>query len=239
MTGWLAGAGSWQRRLRRAFLYHETAHFWFEDCPAWGSSTDCSRASRSSSCRSCWGSSGSRARTTTMTLEWVHPGLVLIVGAWLVPLLKGRSNAPSWSWCRRLRSSTAFSWIRASTASCASLAGAGVRPGRSLEPRLFVRLRADGARGNDLRAARGRRCAACRGADLRGRALGVTFAGDFLSLFLFWELMAVSAALLVWLRRAAHRGGRRISVSPRACLRRLVSAGRDRAVLVADGIARV
>jgi multicomponent Na+:H+ antiporter subunit D len=34
-----------------------------------------------------------------------------------------------------------------------------------------------------------------------GGALGVTFAGDFLSLFLFWELMAVSAALLVWLRR--------------------------------------
>ena len=34
-----------------------------------------------------------------------------------------------------------------------------------------------------------------------GAALGVTFAGDLLSLFLFWELMAVSAALLVWLRR--------------------------------------
>jgi multicomponent Na+:H+ antiporter subunit D len=34
-----------------------------------------------------------------------------------------------------------------------------------------------------------------------GAALGATFAGDFLSLFLFWELMALSAALLVWLRR--------------------------------------
>ena len=34
-----------------------------------------------------------------------------------------------------------------------------------------------------------------------GSALGITFAGDFLSLFLFWELTAVSAALLVWLRR--------------------------------------
>ena len=34
-----------------------------------------------------------------------------------------------------------------------------------------------------------------------GSALGVTFAGDFLSLFLFWELVAVSAVILVWLRR--------------------------------------
>ena len=34
-----------------------------------------------------------------------------------------------------------------------------------------------------------------------GGALGVTFAGDLLSLYLFWELMAVSSALLVFLRR--------------------------------------
>jgi multicomponent Na+:H+ antiporter subunit D len=34
-----------------------------------------------------------------------------------------------------------------------------------------------------------------------GAALGAVFAGDFLTLFLFWELMAVSAALLIWLRR--------------------------------------
>ncbi len=39
-----------------------------------------------------------------------------------------------------------------------------------------------------------------------GSALGATLAGDFLSLFLFWELMAVSAALLVWLRRKPEAG---------------------------------
>jgi multicomponent Na+:H+ antiporter subunit D len=33
-----------------------------------------------------------------------------------------------------------------------------------------------------------------------GSALGVTFAGDFLSLYVFWELMAISSALLVLLR---------------------------------------
>ena len=34
-----------------------------------------------------------------------------------------------------------------------------------------------------------------------GSALGVTLAGDFLSLAVFWELMAVSSVLLIWLRR--------------------------------------
>src|SRR5262249_25974472 len=36
-----------------------------------------------------------------------------------------------------------------------------------------------------------------------GSALGVTFAGDFLSLYIFWELMAISSALLVFRRREA------------------------------------
>ena len=27
-----------------------------------------------------------------MTVEWVHPGLLLIVGAWLLPLLKGQTK---------------------------------------------------------------------------------------------------------------------------------------------------
>ena len=34
-----------------------------------------------------------------------------------------------------------------------------------------------------------------------GAALGVTFAGDLITLAVFWELMAISSTLLVWLRR--------------------------------------
>ncbi|HEX15611.1 MAG: Na(+)/H(+) antiporter subunit D [Deltaproteobacteria bacterium] len=34
-----------------------------------------------------------------------------------------------------------------------------------------------------------------------GSSLGAVFAGDYLSLFLFWELMAVSSVFLVWYRR--------------------------------------
>jgi len=34
-----------------------------------------------------------------------------------------------------------------------------------------------------------------------GGALGVTFAGDYFTLFIFWELMAVSSTYLIWARR--------------------------------------
>ena len=34
-----------------------------------------------------------------------------------------------------------------------------------------------------------------------GGSLGVTFAGDFLTLFLFWEIMAFSSVFLVWYRK--------------------------------------
>lgn len=34
-----------------------------------------------------------------------------------------------------------------------------------------------------------------------GSALGVTFAGDYVTLFVFWELMAVSSLFLIWARR--------------------------------------
>jgi multicomponent Na+:H+ antiporter subunit D len=44
----------------------------------------------------------------------------------------------------------------------------------------------------------GQRCAALLYA---GGALGVTFAGDFFTLFMFWELMAISSTYLIWARR--------------------------------------
>jgi len=34
-----------------------------------------------------------------------------------------------------------------------------------------------------------------------GSALGVTFAGDFISLYIFWELLAISSVFLIWSRR--------------------------------------
>jgi multicomponent Na+:H+ antiporter subunit D len=40
-----------------------------------------------------------------------------------------------------------------------------------------------------------------------GAALGVVLAGDLWSLFLFWEVAAVSSALLVWVRRSGRAAG--------------------------------
>lgn len=47
-----------------------------------------------------------------------------------------------------------------------------------------------------------------------GGALGVTYAGDFLTLFIFWEIMAVSSTYLVWAQRtdATDRAGLRYLV---------------------------
>ena len=37
-----------------------------------------------------------------------------------------------------------------------------------------------------------------------GGSLGVTFAGDFLTLFLFWEMMAFSSVFLIWFRKSPY-----------------------------------
>lgn len=137
-----------------------------------------------------------------MTVEWVHPGLLLIVGAWLLPWLKGQTKrlfivllpalalvdcvllqpgtygvvpflGQNLVFGRVDRLSLVFSYVF----SIASIVG------------MVYALHVD----DDAQ-----HVAALTYA---GGALGVTFAGDFLSLFLFWELMAVSAAILIWLRR--------------------------------------
>ena len=40
-----------------------------------------------------------------------------------------------------------------------------------------------------------------------GGALGAVFAGDLITLFVFWELLAVSSAFLIWARRSARSSG--------------------------------
>lgn len=52
----------------------------------------------------------------------------------------------------------------------------------------------------------GQHCAALLYA---GAALGVTFAGDFFTLFIYWEMMAVASTYLIWARRTeeSHKAG--------------------------------
>jgi multicomponent Na+:H+ antiporter subunit D len=134
--------------------------------------------------------------------SFVHPGLILILGAWLVPLLKGSAKRVLLV-ALPLAALVDCLLLEPGTYGVVSFLGQELVFGRvdalSLVFSYVFSLMAvigvvyalhvddDAQHVTALTYA--------------GSALGATLAGDFLSLFLFWELMAVAAALLVWLRR--------------------------------------
>jgi multicomponent Na+:H+ antiporter subunit D len=137
-----------------------------------------------------------------MSPEWVHPGLVLIAGAWLIPLLKGAAKRVAmilvpavalidcvllqpgiYGVVRFIGQDLTFGRVDR-----LSLVFAYVFALMTLVGMVYaLHVKDDAQHVSALTYA--------------GSALGITFAGDFLSLFLFWELAAVSAVFLVWLRR--------------------------------------
>jgi multicomponent Na+:H+ antiporter subunit D len=137
-----------------------------------------------------------------MTPEWVHPGLLLIIGAWLVPLLKGNA-----------RRAVMILVPAAALVDCILMEPGTYGVVRFLGHELVFgrvdRLSVLFASVFSLLALIGMIYALHVDDDAQhvaaltyaGAALGTTFAGDFLTLFVFWELMALSAALIVWLRR--------------------------------------
>jgi multicomponent Na+:H+ antiporter subunit D len=137
-----------------------------------------------------------------MTAEWLRPGLLLILGAWVLPFVTGKAKrlvmvllpASVLVYCLLLEPGT-YGEIRFlgqelvfGRVDRLSLVFSYVFALLTLVGMVYA-LHVDDA---------AQHVAALTYA---GAALGATFAGDFLSLFLFWELMALSAALLVWLRR--------------------------------------
>ena len=139
-----------------------------------------------------------------ISLEWLHPGLLLILGAWVLPLLKGQ-----------VKRVAMLLLPAAALAICVRLGMTPDTYGVSLlgQDLPFV-FRADKlslvfSYVFSLMAFLGMVYALHVKDDAQhvsaltyaGGALGVTFAGDFLSLYVFWELMAISSVLLVWLRR--------------------------------------
>ena len=138
-----------------------------------------------------------------MTPEWVHPGIVLIAGAWLLPLLTGRTKR------------VVMVLLPAAAAVDCLLMTPGTHGvmgpflGQELVFGRVDRLSLVFSYVFSLVALLGMIYALHVNDDAQhvaaltyaGAALGVTFAGDLLSLFVFWELMALAAASLVWLRR--------------------------------------
>jgi len=143
-------------------------------------------------------------------IAWLHPGLIFIFGALLIPVLKGRwqktymlllpivalidltfmSEGAFWSFPvseymltfgRVDKLSLIFAYVFAIASFCMTLYALHVKEnGQHVAAFLYV-----------------------------GSALGVVFAGDLFSLYLFWEIMAFSSLFLIWYRktRASSEAG--------------------------------
>jgi multicomponent Na+:H+ antiporter subunit D len=137
-----------------------------------------------------------------MSVSWVHPGLVLIVGALLLPLLRGRVKQAAMILVPAIALVDCL-LLQPGTYGVVNFLGQELIFGR------VDRLSLVFAYVFSLMALIGMVYALHVDDDAQhvtaltyaGSALGITFAGDLLSLFLFWELAALAAALLVWLRR--------------------------------------
>jgi multicomponent Na+:H+ antiporter subunit D len=135
-------------------------------------------------------------------MSWVHPGLLLIAGAWVLPFL------PS-----LLRRIALVTLPAAALAICALLEPGTYGVVRVLGQELVLgrvdQLSLVFSYVFALMALIGMVYALhvedvaqhVAALTYAGGALGVTLAGDLLALYVFWELMALSSACLVWLRR--------------------------------------
>ncbi len=147
-----------------------------------------------------------------MASALMHPGLVLLVGAVVLPLLRGglRSGAAlfvsalavvlAWS----MPDGAAWTW---------QLMGYETVP-LSVDKlsRLFATIFALMAFGGALFALNQPSRLELPAAFLyAGSAVGVTYAGDLLTVFVFWELMAIGSTLVIWSAQtpAAYRASLR------------------------------
>ena len=137
-----------------------------------------------------------------MTIEWVHPGLILILGAFVLPLLGGRIKR------------AAMVVLPAAAVVDCLLMTPGTHGVFSFLGQELVFGRVDSlslifSYVFSILALLGMTYALHVKEDSQhvaslvyaGGALGVTFAGDFLSLYIFWEFLAIASSLLIFLRR--------------------------------------
>jgi len=142
----------------------------------------------------------------------LQPALILICGALFVPLLRGRLRSawllllPLLSLAHLLMLPEGQSWklsLFAYELTCVRIDALSLPFGYLFHIAVFIGL----VFSLHVRDA-GEHVAALLYA---GSAIGAVFAGDLITLFVFWEIMAVSSAFLVWGRRTerAARAGMR------------------------------
>ena len=143
----------------------------------------------------------------SITPEWLHPGLLLILGAWLLPLLKGTVKRAAMI---AIPAGAVYLCLQMTTGSFGEISFLGVE----LEFGRVDKLSLLFSYVFSIMALLGMIYALHVKNDSQhvasliyaGGALGVTFAGDLLTLYIFWELMAISSALLVWQGRQPGSG---------------------------------
>jgi len=143
------------------------------------------------------------------------PGLILIFGAALVPLLRGRARQ-AWTLLLPIAALVHLLWLPLGSFGYVQFLGYTltlVRVDRLSLLFGYVFLLA--AFLNTIYALHSRDTVQHVAALVYGgSALGAVFAGDLLTLFVFWEITAVSSVLLIWARRTerAYRAGFRYVV---------------------------
>ena len=147
-----------------------------------------------------------------MTVEQVPPGLVLIVAALLLPFLRGR-----WRAALVLLAPIACLWLVWQIPDGAMLKAGFlglemiVVKGDRLS-RLFGTIFCIMAFAGGLFALRQARTIELTAALFyAGSAIGVVFAGDLITVFVFWELMALGSTIVIWSAdtEASRRAGMR------------------------------
>jgi len=132
-------------------------------------------------------------------IEWVPPGLILILGAFLIPFLKGRLRQgymlllPIIAFISLLNMSEGTGFVTPFLEY--DLIFGKVDKLSMAFGYVFVILTFIGILYALHVKNKGEHFSAILYA---GSALGVVFAGDFLTLFIFWELMAFSSVFLIW-----------------------------------------
>jgi len=140
------------------------------------------------------------------------PGLIMVVGALLIPLLKGGLRALILLSLPLLTLATV--WLLPADASLKlTFLDYTLEPVRSsVEGRLFATVFAIMAFVGGLYAYRNASTSELTAAFIyAGSAIGVTFAGDLLTLFIFWEIMALGSTMVIWSAgtQTSYRAGMR------------------------------
>ncbi|MDI6655145.1 MAG: Na(+)/H(+) antiporter subunit D [Candidatus Hydrothermarchaeota archaeon] len=134
--------------------------------------------------------------------EWIPPAAIFILGAFLIPILEGRARqiymllVPVLAFINLLQMSEGTYWVY-------NFLGYDLIFGKvdklsMVFGYIFVIMAFAGI----LYALHVRKDGEHIAAFLYvGSALGVVFAGDYFSLFIFWEIMAFASVFLIWYRR--------------------------------------